>query len=388
MIKKLLCLCLCVAGLASCKNEVEVLEVPQSDIISNSPIAETAIKFKNDMDGGKTRANSTDCVVKSIKKMQKGLASTRAADESVDIYSVAFDQDMGSVLIADVNESYVPLAYFANEQELDIDECLKDTLSDLGFLVGYITEIALNCDIAPHQTRASSDEEEIVERVEPKCQVFWHQDEPYNRYCFTRSGEQAVAGCTAIAGALALTVLQPDNEPLINSWFWATFYRPSDYAVDQIAKLIHYIGESIDMSYGTTSSKASHSKLRSFLLDTYKLDGDSLNDYDAERAVDVLRTEHGVIIITGYRAVHGWWRWEHVVDGHEFIGDGFVKYNNGSDPYYLHLNYGDGRAHNGVYVLSSKKKWKAQEARDNGYDVLYTHELRYCSLTYTSEKNW
>lgn len=387
MIKKLLCLCLCVAGLASCKNEVEVLEVPQSDIISNSPIAETAIKFKNDMEGGKTRANSTDCVVKSIKKMQKGLASTRATDESVDIYSVAFDQDMGSVVIAQVNDSYVPLAYFMNEQDLDIDECLTDTLSDLGFLMGYLAEVGLNCDLVEHQTRAAGDAEEIIERVEPKCHVAWSQDvDPYNRYCLNKKGERTKAGCAAIAGAQALTVLQPDNEPLINSWYWVTVPRPSEYAQDQIAKLIYYVGKSVGMNYAEGRSEVKHSKLRKFLLDTYKLNGYDLKDYDAERAIDVLRTEHGVIVISGYRAVHGWGPWEHNVDGHAFIGDGYVKYNT-DDNYYLHLNYGWGSINRNVYVLSSKKKWKVKEARDV-YGVIFTHDLRYCSLTYTFEKNW
>ena len=127
MIKKLLCLCLCVVGLTSCKNEVEVFETPQSDNMSKNVIADVAIKFKNDMDGENTRANSSNCVVRSIKKMQKGLAATRAMDESTSIYSVAFDHDMGSVLIADVNESYVPLAYFANAFAVIVLTCLLPT---------------------------------------------------------------------------------------------------------------------------------------------------------------------------------------------------------------------------------------------------------------------
>ena len=384
MRKKLLLLLL-VVGITSCKNDTDVIEETSQPL--PNPIAEAAIKFKNDIEGHKTRAGETECVVKSIKKMTYG-ASTRSAAEDRSIYSVAFEQDMGSVIVANVNESYVPLAYFMKEQDLDIDECLQDTLSDLGFLMGYVTEIGLNADIEPQLTRATSEEDEIIERVAPKCKVRWHQDEPYNKYCFTASGEQACAGCVAIAGAQALTVLQPDNDQFIYhaNWYWVTQERHSDYIEDQIAKLIHYIGESIGMKYGTNSSKADHSKLRKFLLDTYELNGSKLNDYDADRAIDVLKTEHGVIIITGYRAIHGWGPWEHVVDAHEFIGDGYVKYNTNKDPYYLHLNYGKGD-NKPVYVLSSKKKWKVDEGREAS-GTIYTHELRFCSLTYTSEKNW
>ena len=42
---------------------------------------------------------------------------------------------------------------------------------------------------------------------------------------------------------------------------------------------------------------------------------------------------------------------------HAFIADGYIKYNEGEDPYYLHLNYGwgDGNFHRDAYVLSAKK---------------------------------
>ena len=68
MRKKLLLLLL-VVGITSCKNDTDVIEETSQPL--PNPIAEAAIKFKNDIEGHKTRAGETECVVKSIKKMNR-----------------------------------------------------------------------------------------------------------------------------------------------------------------------------------------------------------------------------------------------------------------------------------------------------------------------------
>ena len=64
----------------------------------------------------------------------------------------------------------------------------------------------------------------------------------------------------------------------------------------------------------------------------------------------------------------------------------------GKDPYFLHLNYGWGEGYNGkykreVYLLSAKKKWKTEEAK-NIYGRIYTHDTYYFSYARENEKNW
>ena len=305
---------------------------------------------------------------------------TRSNNEIRNLYSVVFNQNFGSVIVLNINNKYIPLAYFQDETDLNIDVCLADSLSDMGIILNYIVDMALYNDFNTQITRSTSDENVIVERLEPKCKVSWHQNYPYNKYCFTKNGEQAVAGCVAIAGAQALTVLRPKMEQ-ITSWDEVVKTYPSYQATDEIAKLIHFIGEKVNMDYGTESSGAN----RTDLIKLIKKYG--IVDYDAGRAIDVLKTEHGVIVIGGYRAIHGWGPWEHYVDGHAFIADGYIKYASGSDPYYLHINYGWGAAYNkNVYLLSAKKKWK-EEAKET-YGIIFPHDLKYATLTYPSEKNW
>lgn len=79
---------------------------------------------------------------------------------------------------------------------------------------------------------------------------------------------------------------------------------------------------------------------------------------------------------------------EHYVDGHAFIADGYVKYENMKDPYYLHLNMGWGPEYNfNIYVLTSKKHWDKEQG-EKYYGKIFPHKLRYGSFTYPNEKNW
>jgi nitroimidazol reductase NimA-like FMN-containing flavoprotein (pyridoxamine 5'-phosphate oxidase superfamily) len=77
---------------------------------------------------------------------------------------------------------------------------------------------------------------------------------------------------------------------------------------------------------------------------------------------------------------------------HAFIADGYIKYNEGEDPYYLHLNYGwgDGNFHRDAYVLSAKKSWKIEEARKEykRQNIIYHYDTKYFTYAYTNEVNW
>lgn len=341
-------------------------------------LLDAAIKFVNDVNGNR-QTRSDGIVVKSVNKMTTRNRITRTDNEIRNIYSVVFDNNLGSAVVLGLNDTYIPIAYFQNEYELNINSCIADSLSEIGVLINHIVDVALYDDFDTKFTRSTGDNE-IVERLAPKCKVSWHQYSPYNRYCFTKKGEQAVAGCVAIAGAQAMTVLRPQMEQ-ITSWDEVVKPYPSSEAIDEIATLVHFIGEEVNMDYGVNESGAKRTDLVK-LIKSY-----GIVDYDAARAIDVLKTEHGVIVIGGYRAVHGWGPWEHYVDGHAFIADGYIKYATGSDPYYMHLNYGWGADDNkNVYMLSSKKHW-AEDAKDT-YRKIFPHDLKYASLTYPSEKNW
>lgn len=379
---------------SSCSDE-DVLydsssEKNSDELFNNEAIVQEAISFASSLDESPTRSSST-ISAKDVQKMNLG--TTRANNSDIpDFYSVGLNNDMGTVILVEKDNAIKPLAYFQKENDININNALVDSTSTFSFIVKALVEQNLDfeaSDVAP-TTRAVTNT--IVERLAPKCKTLWNQKYPYNKYCFTKDGRQAWAGCVAIAGAQALTVLRP-YEPIISSWdaitavdTWRNYTNRPE--VDEIARLIANIGANVGMNYGSidenVGSGAKHDKLIEYFKKKYKVE-----DYDCGRAIDVLKTKHGVIIISGYasKKTHGWWLWEHDIysEGHEFIADGYVKYgNNGKtndDPYYLHINYGQGGSEG--YILSAKKKY-----REDNHVKEFKYKILYSTLTYPSEKNW
>lgn len=348
-------------------------------------ISQTAIDFaKSIKSQGSTRSilsSSNHLHSLSVQELnlKHSFIQTRSSENAPKFYAVSLSADNGTVLVAAKNNEAKPLAYFMKENNLDADKLLKDTISDLGFLVQTI--INENSDITISASNSGTDENAIIEHISPKCKVAWNQHAPYNRYCFTESGQQALAGCVAIAAAQALTVLQPSNFPGITSWEEIVKPNPSAAATDEIAHLVRYIGQETNIRYGTRLSGTKETPSKLFK----KYD---IEDYDCGRCINVLNTQHGIIYITGYSIKHGWGPWKHYIGGHAFIADGYIKYNRVNDPYYLHLNYGWGpESLKDVYMLSANKHWKHDEAKRT-YGDIFPHKLYYYSYTYKNEKNW
>lgn len=352
---------------------------------------------------GPTTRAASKVAVKGIQKMQLDIPTdTRAANTNdyPDFYSVGLEDSMGTVILADKNNTIAPLAYFQGENNIDINEVLEDSVSTLSFIVQMLVEQNLDMEEESPTAKTRAVTNTIVERVEPKCKVWWHQDPPFNWYCYTDKGEQAAAGCVAIAGAQALTVLRP-NEPIISSWddviaedpewsFYPFYITPT---MNEIATLIHEIGVNVNMNYGVWESGALKSDLINYFKKKY-----GVVDYDCKRAIDVLKTQHGVIIIGGFteKKKSGilFWRKTKYYGGHAFIADGYVKYGNigtkrNDDPYYLHINYGWGNRYaNEAYVLSGNKNYTEDAGNYTYNGKIYKYNITYATLTYPSERFW
>lgn len=98
--------------------------------------------------------------------------------------------------------------------------------------------------------------------ITPRLDVQWGQGAPFNRYCFTTDGRQAVAGCVAIA--LAQCMLYCEYPKSYNgytfNWNEIKKVKNRDYSsltgADQLARLINCIGILVNMDYGVSSSEA------------------------------------------------------------------------------------------------------------------------------------
>lgn len=380
---------------SSCSEENDYLPTVSSESVGevlcgNEAIVQEAIMFVSSLDDGTTRSGSAYSV-NSIQKMNLETAGDTRVDDSLavpDFYSVGLKDEMGTVILAEKGNTIKPLAYFQGENDLDINEVLEDTTSTLSFIVKVLVEQNLDMEESNVVSDTRAVTNTIVERLEPKCKVYWHQHAPFNKYCFTDKGAQAVAGCVAIAGAQALTVLQP-REPLISSWDAVIaeyyYYFSNTEVTKEVARLIAEIGAKIHTNYGETSSGAQKSDLIKHFKDKY-----GVVDYDCERAIDVLKTEHGVIIIGGYATKTTkkkfFKKTTTYSNGHAFIADGYVKYGDegkkNDDPYYLHINYGWGNNSYNGYILSANKNYTEDAGKK------YIYKITYATLTYPSEKNW
>lgn len=371
--------------LGSCVEDDDFATKPNTEPKSENYIAQSAINFAKSIKHQATTrtmlSSSNSLYSLSVQELnlKNQLVKTRSTETTPKFFTVALSENSGTVLVAAKDNKAMPLAYFMKENNLDANELLKDTLSDLSFLVQTI--INENSDITITASGNGTDENTIIEHKAPKCKVAWHQEEPYNMYCLTPSGKQAKAGCVAVAAAQALTVLQPNNFPGITSWEEIIKPYPNAATIDKIARLIRYIGGVTGIKYDTEASGTS--KTPSKLFKEY-----GIVDYDCGRVIDVLNTQHGIVYIRGRRCKHGWGPWRHSACGHAFIADGYVRYNRSKDPYYLHLKYGWwGGDPKDVYLLSANKHWKEKEAKEI-YGRIYPYKLYYYTYTYETEKFW
>lgn len=382
---KFLILMLCsIMSLASCSDSDEYSTEQKPPDSSLDLIDKIAINFaKNVNNNVSTRSTNNENIAIAQKDSLTLNTLTRSANgETTKVYAVSMTGDNGSIIIAQQGDKVRPLVYFPNEQSIDLNKLYNEdnNESDISYLAQGVTYNYTEDGILIPSNKASN--AKIIERLEPKCKVYWNQRSPYNKYCFTSNNEKALAGCVAIAGAQALTVLRP-SVPEITSWDEVIKDSPSDEAKDEIAKLIARIGKDTGMKYGTKSSGTSTSMLSIFFLKY------GIKDYDAGRAINVLRTRHGIIVVSGYRAEHEWGPTKHYVDGHAFLADGYIRFS-GDNYYYFHLNYGWGDGYKDqkvAYLLTSTKDWDKKHANDI-YGMCFPKKIKYYTYAYEKEKNW
>lgn len=100
------------------------------------------------------------------------------------------------------------------------------------------------------------------ENVQPMLQTRWGQNAPYNNNCYTSNGQQALAGCAAVAIGQIVAYHQYPTSYNGHSYDWSSILQSdvvseSDtIASNSVANLIHDIGVLIGMNYGVNGSSA------------------------------------------------------------------------------------------------------------------------------------
>lgn len=96
-------------------------------------------------------------------------------------------------------------------------------------------------------------------KIAPRIKIKIDQDSPYNKYCFTSNGQQALASCVAIA---IVQMMSANKYPtsfgnvIVNWDNIIARYKTDNTQKDALAKVIAVVGKQCKMNYGVSSSSA------------------------------------------------------------------------------------------------------------------------------------
>ena len=234
-----------------------------------------------------------------------GSALSRAEAADTLFYLVNFSDNQGYALVA-ADERNTDVYMMSDEGSLDLSEL--DAASPLAYFMEQAEEYALYeiatfdripiIDTTEHMVDPSDTisilfteiyngvEYHVKNNYEPviyDCSLptRWHQDSPYNNYCFTDGGDQAVAGCVAIAMAQIMAYHQ---HPATYNWEAMLEDAPYVYlwdavGSDAVATLVSDIGQAVGMVYGTGGSEAAPSSPISAFRNEFGYDAGNLVAY-------------------------------------------------------------------------------------------------------------
>ena len=155
----------------------------------------------------------------------------------------------------------------------------------------------------------------IDAHIAPLLTVKWHQRDPFNRYCFTNYGQQAVAGCVAISAAQIAAYHRYPSAYNGHTYNWEAICQgvlpATETGKDGAAHLVHDIGVLVGMNYGVTASRSYNSVMWK-CWDAFGYHS-SYGNYDYDLCLEELEDGRPVVL-GGYsynpNAGHSW-----VVDG-------------------------------------------------------------------------
>ncbi|MBR4327856.1 MAG: C10 family peptidase, partial [Bacteroidales bacterium] len=235
---------------------------------------------------------------------------------------------------------------------------------------------------------------ETLAEVEPLITTNWYQRSPYNDLVGGDECEKGnAAGCVAIAASQLIVFWKYPQKINGIRYDWNLLSDDSNISdskyKDQAAALVSFVGNAIHTDYGCSSSSADvHDARKLFAKMKYNVSG-QLIDYKYNKVIKCLDNGWPVMmrgnrtkkkfIVTWYKNGHAW-----IADGYvhqkviksdrltyaivevdDETGRGSCRYEYSgsasvSEPKYLHLNWGWGKASNGYYnqdVFDAKERY-------------------------------
>lgn len=336
-------------------NQLETSHVSNNFISIDEAVANAEMYFSG-IYGKQTRGSRS---IKNIELLN--VKSTRSDTEQFGYYVINYNNELGFALVsADRRRNSVYA--LSNEGSLQ----LSDTTFNDG-LNWYINEflpsqVISNNTIEIDTTKHLIQGDLVFEYTArpPLLKGFmskFHQRNPYNRYCLTKNGQQALVGCVPIAVGSFIAFNKWPREIEGFPFNWDEMYKNSNH--DGWSRLFEVIGRQkfLNASYGTTVTTASTLSAVSIL---YKLGYTDVvyNQYSDNIITDELC--NGRLVIARGSSVNG-------EIGHCWIFDGlltkstqlYLPSQEAGHPVYkyekfYHCVWGWGGLNNGYYFYNSK----------------------------------
>ena len=266
-----------------------------------------------------------------------GFALLSADSRLRPIYAIS---DEGSMSFSDTTYNK-GLALFARGVEIDVDNTIRSIIDRPGVIDTIIPFKRVVREVAPllnyYQSR-------------------WSQGYPYNQYCYTSTGDQAVVGCAAVAVGMIMSYYSHPRSYAGYTFDWQAMNNGQNY--ENIARLLSLLGDqnNLQMNYGVSSSGAFPSRYYPTFSNMNYSGHNLLQTFSEEDVCEILDKSQGIILnrtggpvlVRGnsIRGGHGW-----VVDGYvqyevtsPLIGQGYVL-----DDVLFHCVWGWGGSCNGYF---------------------------------------
>lgn len=136
------------------------------------------------------------------------------------------------------------------------------------------------------------------------CDVFWHQNTPYNMYCFDKNGNNAPVGCGAIAVGQLMSIHEYPTVYGNYSFNWDDMKSGNTEGVGQVARLLKELGNhnNLDITYSNEGegSGGSFSNIPRTFVNMGYAEGGVCEDYNTNKIVNDLSNGYPVIIAGSY----------------------------------------------------------------------------------------
>lgn len=365
--------------ISSCSS---VNEEPPSDVIhygktnsSHSIPLEDVMKNADDFwamvsDSGKTRSS------RNVRSIERLMNLTRSDNDSslMEFYVVNYDNDGGFILLAADDRAIAPVYGFSEAGKLDI----SNIESNPG-LSEYLEGIQLPPDADGLSIGDLGWEDTFKGRLQKTREPLatraisvWDQIDPYNKFCFTKTGEKAVVGCVALAAGQVMAIMRWPNIWPVNGLTWGESYTfnwdliqngcAGSGWTDSIARLLEILGRSgnLDMEYDVEGSEGSGTQTSKCVTAFYNF-GYEKPTYSGTVDISLIRSkldEKQPVILSGRRSG--------AYSGHAWVVDGYytlLAERPGMVPdvypvkYYMHFIWGGYRGDgNGFYIYDENNK--------------------------------